>query len=272
MKTILILTLCSLFYGSAALAQSDVPKDTNPYFVLSAYIPNQGKLESEALSNLLRTKMTQISSSNGFGGADVASRFVLVPKVNVSQFESTGSAPTKVLATMEIVLSIADATSKVIYKTETFNVVGVGFNEQDAYTKGVQNLQTKSTAMATFLVEGKKKIVDYYTANCSRVIKEINALAATQKFDQALDELLSVPPEAGDCFNQAMALVPGIFKQRQEFNCGVLLQKAEAEFAAGHEDKAAFYLGQIPPNTKCAEESKKTVKKQNKIRLRRRPK
>jgi len=261
MKASLLTLFACFFIGIQAQSQNKPLVDKNPYFVLSAFIPNQGKLESETLTELLKTKMTQISSSNGFGGVDVASRLVLVPKINLTQFENTPSAPAKVLAKMEVVLSIADATSRVIFKTESFPVVGVGLNEQDAYMKGIQSLATKSEAMSTFLIEGKKKIVDFYTGNCPRVMKEINALVETQQFDSALDELLSVPPEAGDCYNQSMALLPSVFKQRQEFNCGKILQRAEAEIAAGNEEQAAYFLGQIPPGTKCAEESKKTIKK-----------
>ncbi len=43
--------------------------------------------------------------------------------------------------------------------------------------------------------------------------------------------------------------------------CGMLLQKANAEIAAGHEDQAANTLGQILPGTKCYDEAQKSVKK-----------
>jgi hypothetical protein len=212
--------------------------------------------------------MMQITSSNGMGGgAEIASRFILVPKINVTQFENTPSAPARVLAKMDLILFIADASEKKVFATHTFKATGVGKSDQDAYLNGVQNLSATGDEMAAFIETGKKKIVEYYNQNCDRILKDAKAKAATQQFDAALEDLLSVPPEATTCYDKAMIQLPIVFKQRQEFMCGTLLQKANAEMAAGHEDVAALYLGQILPGTKCFDEAQKTVKKLNEQHL-----
>jgi len=262
MKKILIIIPVLLFWLDARSQDEKVNASSNPYFVLSSYVPDQGKISSEILTDRLKTKMSQITASNGMGGgSEVSSRFILVPKINVTQFENTPSAPPKVLAKMDIILTIGNATEKLVFNTKTFKATGIGKTEQDAYLNGVQNLPADSKEMASFIEEGKKKIVDYYNNNCARILKDAKAKAGTQQFDSALEDLLSVPPEAQTCYDQAMIQLPVVFKARQEFMCGTLLQKANAELAAGHEDVAALYLGQILPGTSCFDEAQKTVKK-----------
>jgi hypothetical protein len=268
MKTIFLsgLLLVSGWVARAQEANGTTP--SNPYFVLSSFVPDQGKINSEELTDRLKTKMMQITSSNGMGGGtEIASRFILVPKINITQFENTQSAPSKVLAKMDVILFIADASEKKVFATKTFKSTGIGKSDKDAYLNGVQNLSSTGDEMAAFIETGKKKIVEYYNNNCDRILKDAKAKATTQQFDGALEDLLSVPPEATTCYDKAMIQLPIVFKQRQEFMCGTLLQKANAEMASGHEDMAAIYLGQILPGTKCFEEAQKTVKKLNEQHL-----
>jgi hypothetical protein len=269
MKTIFITGLLLISSLVVRAQENKGTTPSNPYFILSAMVPDQGNITGEELTSRLKTKMIQIASSNGMGGeAGVSSRFVLLPKILVTQFENAPSAPPKVLAKMDIVLFIADASQKKVFTSKTFKATGIGKNEQEAYLNGVQNLPASSADMAGFISEGKMKIVDYYNNNCDRILKDVSAKAASQQFDAALEDLLSVPPEATTCYDKAMIQLPIVFKQKQEFLCGTLLQKANAEMAAGHEDEAALYLGQILPGTKCYEEAQKTVKKLNEQHMR----
>lgn len=269
MKTILISGLLLVSGWMARAQETKGTPPSNPYFILSASVPDQGNLTSEELTSRLKTKMLQIVSANGMGGAaGVSSRFVLLPKILVTQFENTPSAPPKVMARMDIVLFIADVSQKRVFTSKTFKSTGIGKNEQEAYLNGVQNLPSSGADIAGFISEGKMKIVEYYNQNCDRILKEVNAKAATQQFDEALEDLLSVPPEATTCYEKAMIQLPIVFKQRQEFLCGTLLQKANAEMAAGHEDEAAVFLGQILPGTQCFDEAQKTVKKLNEQHMR----
>ncbi|HOY96613.1 MAG TPA: hypothetical protein PK509_12795 [Catalimonadaceae bacterium] len=269
MKTILISGLLLVSGWMARAQETKGTTPSNPYFVLSSFVPEQGKINSEELIDRLKIKMIQIASSNGMGGeAGVTSRFVLLPKILTTQFENAPSAPPKVVAKMDIVLFIADASQKKVFTSKTFKSTGIGKNEQEAYLNGVQNLPASGADMAGFIAEGKSKIVEYYNNNCDRILKDVSARAATQQFDAALEDLLSVPPEATVCYEKAMNQLPIVFKQRQEFLCGTLLQKANAEMAAGHEDSAAVFLGQILPGTKCFDEAQKTVKKLNEQHMR----
>lgn len=267
MKKILLIGLGLLLSTLRTEAQGTAP--ANPYFVLSSYVPDQGKIQSDALKDALQNKMNQITAANGIGGTQLASRFILVPKVVVTAFENLpASGIPKVMAKLDVNLYIADAQYKVLFKNEVFKATGIGQNEQEAYVKAVNGLAQSSDPMKAFVEAGKRKIVEYYTNNCERIMKDVDAKVASNQFDGALEDLLSIPPEATTCYDKAMAKLPDVFKKRQEWNCSVILQRAKAEVAGGNEDAAAFTLGQIIPGTKCAQEAEGVLKQLSQQHLR----
>jgi hypothetical protein len=267
MKKIIATLLLPVLCSSGLLAQGK--PSANPYFVLSSYVPDQGKIQSDALKDALQNKMNQITASNGMGGGKLSSRFILVPRVVVSQFENMpSSAIPKLMAKLDVNLYIGDAQLKILFKTEVFKATGIGQSEQEAYVKAINGLPQSSEAMKAFIESGKQKIVEYFTNNCDRIMKDVEAKTASNQFDDALQDLLSVPPEASGCYDKAMARLPGVFRSRQEWNCSVILQKARAEVAGGNEEAAALTLGQIIPGTKCAQEADAVLKQLNQQHLR----
>lgn len=250
-KTLLVfLTACSI--SISAGAQTGL--DDFGRIVLNTYLPEAMPLPAEA-KNLLATKLSQITTTNGMGGSQVNPRFIITASVNVGTKDIIAGPPQLIAQNLDITLFVGDALSNTKFASTTLSVKGVGTNENKAFIDAFKSLNPKNKDITSFLDEGKNKIMAYYASQCEFICTQATALATQYKFDEAIFILMTVPEVCSTCYTQTRALANTIFQQKARAECAEKLKQAKVVWATEPNEtgalKASEILQSIIPSDEC---------------------
>jgi hypothetical protein len=170
------------------------------------------------------------------------------------------TAPPMTALTLDVNLYIGDGYEGTKFASTSMPVKGVGENLAKAYINAFKNISLDDTKLQDFVTKGKTKIISYYNTHCDVIIKQAQTLAATGRADEAIYNLTSVPKACVNCYGQAMAQVPAIYKKQIEKDCSVKLNQAKNLWAANQDlsgaNAASEVLSQIDPQASCYKDVK----------------
>ena len=251
--------LISIFYliVCSITLNAQVKLDDFGRIVLNSYLPDNISLPTES-RNLLLNKLNQITSNNGIGGSQANPRFIITASLNIGTKDIIAGPPQMIAQNIDITFFIGDAVSNTIFSNTTLNLKGVGTNENKAYIDAFKSINPKNKEVSAFLVEGKTKIINYYTSQCDFILKEANTLASQEKFDEAIYVLSLVPQVCEVCFNKTSELITQIFKQKIDAVCKAKLSQSKIAWSGQQKiDNAENILNiliDINPNASCYNE------------------
>jgi hypothetical protein len=253
------LALASL--GSAGFAQNTAGKsDDMGRITIAAYVSQQIDKMPEAARSMLTNKLNQIVSSNGLGGSAMNERFIITANITTLTKDLTATAPPMTALGLEITFYIGDGIEGTKFASKSIQVKGVGTNETKAYIEGIKMIKPSDPAFASFLEEGKTKIMKYYNSKCDFIIKEAQTLATQNKQEEAIFKLTSVPDVCKECYDKAMAAVVPIYKQKIDRDCKLKLAEATNVWNVSQDGDAAnsagSILASIEPQAACYGEAK----------------
>ena len=244
--------LCLLLSAFALKAQeTNVGMSDMDRIAVCAYVPEQTSPLPEEASAALESKMRQMISAQGMESTDYYSRFVVMPQISVS--EKTVIPGVRPLVQMEVEVSfyLGDSSNGNVYGRCTKTLTSVQPSEQKAYTAAFKSLNVKDPEVVKMLLEGKKKILEYYETQIDLIIKQAESLAAANDFEAAFGMLISVPNVCKEAYNKAMDAAASIYQSYMIHEAGILLQKAWAVWKAGQDiaaaEEAVSLISQIDP-------------------------
>lgn len=258
--TLFITGICSIF----AMAQNILGKtDDLGRISLTPIVPEQMDGMPENARSVLENKLQQIATNNGLGGFDFQGRFILTSKIVLGTKDILPGPPPMHAYNMEVTFYIADAVMKTVFSTTTISAKGVGTNENKAYINGISNINVNAPQFKTFIEKGKQKIVEYYNSKCDFIIKEALTMASTDRYQEAIFNLMTIPDVVKDCYDKALEQVPGIYQKYINFICNRDLAAATAVWVANpNSDGAnavAGFLANIYPDAACYNQAQKLV-------------
>ncbi|MBR5469435.1 MAG: hypothetical protein IKU78_03100 [Paludibacteraceae bacterium] len=209
--------------------------------------PNNAKSQLVNKLNLILTK-------NGLASADVLNRFFVTVVATPSTKDVIPGPPMQIAQSMDFTFYIADYYTQVIYSTAMLSSKGVGTNDNKSYMDAIKRLNINNSEVASFVKEGKEKIIKYFNENADKMLLEIRTLAKQREYEKALFLLTGIPY---DCkkYTDFMALADDVYQQYVDYLCDINLAEAKAIWASSQNaDGAALageYLAQILPDAKC---------------------
>lgn len=250
MRKILLTLLClCAFICNAQKTLDDVGRIT-----IQAYVLESDDVPNEAAQQL-QSKLSQIITSNGIADNEYCERFVLTAKINVLTKNVVAGPPQRISQKMEIVLMLGDIKEDKVYSTLTIPTVGVGTNLNKCLIASFKNVRPDSPQIKAFIKEGKEKIFAYYFANCPLMITEAKALAGSQKYEEALWLLSSIPDVCKDCYEKSCSLSSEIYVNMINHDGAALLKQAQTAWAElpniQGAQKAMEYISQINSASSC---------------------
>jgi len=259
--TIWLMILCASYMVSA---QNNLGKsDDIARISLTPVIPDQPDGMSEIAIEALSNKLQQIAITNGLGGINFQSRFILTTKINLGTKDILPGPPPMHAYNMDVTLYIADAVTKIVFSTVNIPLKGVGTNETKAYINGINAINPNSTQLKAFIENGKQKIIEYYNSKCDFILKEAHTLAQTDHYEEAIFNLMSIPDVAKNCYESAMEAVPTIYQKYINFLCNANLASAKAYWIANPNSHGANFVAQnlasIYPDAACYDEAQSLV-------------
>lgn len=241
--------LFSVFYTRAQVSLNDFGR-----VILNTYLADNISIPSEA-KNALITKLSQIASNNGMAGSDINPRFIITANINIGSKDIIAGPPQMVAQNLEITFFIGDAVKNVVFSSLTLSIKGVGSNENKSFMEAFKSINPKSKDISSFCEEGKSKILRYYSAQCDFIIKEAQALASRQKYNEAIYNLSLVPEVCKDCYFKCLDEAISIFQKKINEECSMKLKEAKSIWASSqipsNAEKAGAILATINPMASC---------------------
>jgi hypothetical protein len=236
-------------------AQQTASNGGKKNLALSVWVSdNINGMPAEAQNNL-QNKLAQIASKQGIAAHPGYSRFILTANVVVQEKYITSTAPPKQAYKLDITFYVGDGFEGKVFSSHTSSVTGIGDNETKAYINALKNIKVTDPAYKKLMDLGASKIVDYFNTQCDFVIREAQTLAASQKYEEALWKLTSVPDVCADCWKRAMDEADAVYQKKIDRECQIVLNEANNIWNAGQNLEVAAEAGavlvKIDPNSNC---------------------
>jgi hypothetical protein len=255
MKRILI-TLITIYVCCNAFSQNMYGKaDDEARLVLNTYVPEQIEGISSIARNALENKLTQIASQNGMGGGAYNPRFIITANIVVLSKEMTPTVPPMHAYTLEVNLYIGDGIAGILFSNYSTTLKGVGNNETKAYLNAINNIKSRDPRYQNFIDNAKRKIIEYYNANCDLIITQAQGLETLHEYNAAISTLFTVPSVCKECYERCINLLGPIYKKKIDRDCEMQLAEATNAWNAGQDFNAAQraigFLSGIDPAASC---------------------
>ena len=251
MKKCIILVIACLM-ASITFAQEQIQTmDDAARIALSAYMDPSSSIPNNA-KKTLKDRMQKIITKNGMGSAK-NTRFIMTANVRELNLEKSETAPVIYIYDLEVNLYIGDGIDGTLFSSCSLEVKAAGDSKDKAYMAALKKIKASDPQYQSFINEGKKKIVDYYTAKCDFIITKAQTKAKNQDFDAAIAELMQVPDVCKECYDKCMAAAQPIYQEKINQEGAKLLAEARGVWSAGQDvtaaEAAAAVLAQVNPQS-----------------------
>lgn len=250
MKRLINCLIMNLFVVTGIYAQQQWGNGSVAFFPA---LNNQQNVVPLAAISALENKMQQILTTDGYGSAVNADRFVLVAKPSVESKDITPTTPPRISQTVEITFIIGDVVENKTYGTCSLSLTGIGTNESKAWLTAISKIKPSNVDIRNMLREALDKIAAYYVDNCNSIIIKAESEAARGDFDIAIARLIEIPDICRECFEKAQLKAVEIYRQKIDAEGAAMFSKAKLEWTASPDSngakKAMDYLSQINPES-----------------------
>ena len=251
MKKCIILVIACLMASITFAQEQTQTMDDAARIALSAYMDPSSSIPNNA-KKTLKDRMQKIITKNGMGSAK-NTRFIMTANVRELNLEKSETAPVIYIYDLEVNLYIGDGIDGTLFSSCSLEVKAAGDSKDKAYMAALKKMKASDPQYQSFINEGKKKIVDYYTAKCDFIITKAQAKAKNQDFDAAIAELMQVPDVCKECYDKCMAAAQPIYQEKINQEGAKLLAEARGVWSAGQDvaaaEAAAAILAQVNPQS-----------------------
>ena len=258
MKNIKICTTLSCFFLlflNRLEAQTNAKSDIE----ISPYIESSVDAIPAEAQNVLLNKLGEILTQNGVVKG-VNSTFILTANTVVLTKEITPTSPSMQVYNLQTTFYIGNGVDGNLFSSFSTTLKGIGTNQTKAYINAFRNFSVKNEDIAGFLSKAKAKIIDYYNSKCETILSQAATLEKTNRYDEALYLLTSVPEVCTACYAKSSSKVAAIYKQSIDLDCKTKLAEAQQYWNANPNNEganeAAFILKGINPKASCFNEVK----------------
>lgn len=218
------------------------------------------KKEFPGMTDMLLMNLNSALSHEGVYTQNSGTRYAVSADIVKESVHTLATAPKKVAAVVNFVLTFGDYRSGVSFAQETFRAKGVGETEDAALKNAVKNLNLReSPKLKTFILQGVSRVKSYYEENAGALLGEVDALMASGQYEEALYHLDNFPSACSyyDDVVDRMAKSYSMLNENMDFEN---LQMAKKIWAAARNQRggkeAMAYLAKIPSSSKYYREAK----------------
>lgn len=255
MKKILILLYILNF---AILSAQNNTNDLNS-ISLSVILPDNTEYLSRKSISKIESKIQHIVTKNGISGSGYTNEFLIYPKLEIFDESVIEGMRKLVVIEVEFNLFIQQYSTKKIFSSYSKSIQGSGYNKEKAIANAISKIPTTNNKIKEFIFEAKEKILTYYNDNCNQILDDSNFLMKTQKFDQAIALLSSVPREAKSCYATVQDKSIEAFNAYQKQTCETNLLKAKTEISKNNYSNALRFLSFIDVSSPCLKKAETLI-------------
>lgn len=217
---------------------------------ITPYMPEELHQNYPSAIAVLEGKLNNILSSNNMMSQMGNSRFIITGNIVPETKDIVSSAPLQIAYTLNIILHIGDAELGTKYVSDSFRVKGVGASDEKAYLAAIRSLQTKTPQMTQFVIQGKKRIIDFYEDNKNNLFSQVNSAVTNGNYDEAIYLLCLIPMECS-FYSEAQQKISSVYQDKIDRENMQLFQEAKAIWGANQNEEGAnkiiSLISQIDP-------------------------
>ena len=197
---------------------------------ITPIVPRELGLTS-SMSNILKQKLLQITTVNGFGSS--SGEFILTANIIPLEKDVIPTVPSQVKVKLEISIYAVGVTEKIIIDEYSFEVSAMDRNENLATSKALKQINYRKPEIKAFMVSVREKIEQYYIDRTPILITKAQQLAEREEYDKAL-AVLSTIPESVSEYITVSNMMSSVYLQMidryalraiQEANNNIILKK-----------------------------------------------
>lgn len=257
-----LIALLFIFFLSESKAQ--IKLNDFGRIVLNTHLPESMKIPGGA-KDLLKNKLSQITSNNGLGGSKANPRFIITARVNIGTKDIIPGPPQMIAQNIELILYIGDKYTNQTFSNTSLSIKGVGTNQDKAFINAFKKINPKNKNILSFLKEGKNKIINFFNTECDFILKKAQSLAEQEKYDEAIYRLSQVPEVSKVCYYKSLESLALIYQQKIDVDCNIKLNEAQITWAAAQNVDGALKAGEIlstiKPNASCQNDVSALIQK-----------
>lgn len=257
MKSNLIILFLILVFNLGIQAQiTDMP--------LQVAVPDETEMPGEA-AQYLQTRLLGLVARHGTGVDDYGtSQFFITAKTLLESKDVVSSAPTMYSINLVITLYIMDCIHDRLYSQMSLNAKGVGESEAKAYISAIKRMNVNDPQIKSFLEDGRRKIIHYYTTQGKEIMQSVRMLASRRQYEEALFILAAVPSSCESLYNEAQIVMEKVYREYIDYTGERKLTEARTLWAATQNRegalKAGSLLAEIDPEAACRPAAEQLVK------------
>lgn len=255
-----MLMLLLILPGLMSPAQEPTEKLSS--ITLSIADPQVSDKVTETNKEALVSKIENMITESGVGSANYNNNFIVQPKFIVTQIQkSSGGMRSVVIADCSFSLTVMQHSPGGVFSQYAKSLKGSGMSEEQAITNAISQIEASDEKAIAFMAKAKDKIIAYYKQNCSVILQKAEKERTIKNYEASLSMLLTIPEEAGGCYQQGQAKAKVVFKELQNYQCKKFLLEAQTYAANQDYDNALERLSWIDPTGSCTGEAKALIKK-----------
>lgn len=251
MKKLLLSLICYLSISTGWCQNCDIQ-------LVPIITPSADGSHYPQVTNFLTNRLRIITSEpTGISGL-VSSQFAIAASYDVIDKQIITGTPTKIVYDLNLSLYILNINDEKIYASYSKELKGVGDNETKSLINAFGKITPDNKGISTFVLTGKRKVVEYFDNNYQNIIRTAQTLSAMKNFDAAISKLMAVP----ECCIGYEAILKELRKTYQSFvnqHCDENLAQARAAWVASpNADGASIagvYLSEIYPDAACYQDA-----------------
>ena len=195
--------------------------------LMPAIETNDAAIEKYAKQTLLSKVSTEIATV-GFSSVSVG-RFILLMKIEPTEKQSSGEL---IQISYHADLSVEDLMMHTGYSHFGVDLFGSGHTEGQAIMDAARRLNLSKSNFTEHIKKGINEIVNYYNANCNKLLQNAQSYAEVGNFDEAYALLYQLPDGANlNCKQQCNSFLNSLLKQQAAAQCTHAVEEANKEWS-----------------------------------------
>ena len=205
-------------------------------------------------ASVMETQLQRLASQSNLNIGWKNARFILTAKLDQIDRYIVDGAPSQIVNVFGVTLYIADIYNQKLFTSTYTEIKGVGTNETKASLNAIKRLNKQNSKIGDFMINSKRKIIEYYNTNLPNILKEAKVKATMKNYGEAL-AMISVIPSCCNGYDEAMAEAQKIYVLYRDVYFQAELNKAKALWASSptidNSSNVVSILANIDPEAKC---------------------
>ncbi|WP_146104893.1 hypothetical protein [Polaribacter gangjinensis] len=234
----------------------------NSRIIISVVMPENEEKISNANFAKIKSKIKQIISKNDVAATDYYADFLVYPSIEIYDEENldAGLQPISIISG-EFTLFVKQFSTNNQFGSITVKFKGSGKDKSEAIKNGILKINSNNKDFQIFLNSVKSKIINYYQNNCSLIIAEADKLNASNLYEKAIIQLISIPSGISKCDLEINRKIVQYYKNYSNAVCEKNMMIANGYFSEQNFSKTLEVLRTINPESKCKNNALSLMKK-----------